>query len=106
MAHNENLSEEFERAMRDACAESARLGYYPTYFIQMLDDLGSVGAVKRLLSSDEPQYYGLDRLWDMEALRLSAEAHVLQAKWAPLFTEAERAEARRRLDMYGCRPRG
>ena len=105
MASIESLSKEFERAMRDACAESARRGYYPERFIQMLNDLGSVGAVKRLLSSDEIQY-GLARLWEMEALHLSAEAHVLQAKWAHLFTEAERAEARRRLDMYEYRPRG
>ena len=105
MASIESLSREFECAMRDACAESARLGYYPHLFIQMLDNRGGVGAVKHLLSSDEPQY-GLARLWEMKALHLSAEAHVLQAKWAPLFTEAERAEARRRLDMYGYRPRG
>ena len=105
MASIESLSREFERAMRDACGESTELGYYPTYFIQMLNESGGVGAVKRLLISDEPQY-GLVILWEMEALHLSAEAHVLQAKWAPLFTEAERAEARRRLEMYEYRPRG
>ena len=99
MASIESLSRDFERAMRDACMESARLGYYPHLFIQMLDGRGSVGAVKHLLSSDEIQY-GLARLWEMKALRLSAEAHVLKAKWAPLFTDEERAEARRRLDMY------
>ena len=105
MANGESLSRDFERAMREACAESARLGYYPHLFIQMLDERGGSGAVKHLLSSDEIQY-GLARLWEMGALHLSAEAHVLQAKWAPLFTEAERAEARRRLDMYEYRPRG
>ena len=105
MANNESLSEKFERAMREACAKSARLGYYPHLFIQMLDNRGGVGSVKHLLSSDEIQY-GLARLWEMEALHLSAEAHVLQAKWASLFTEAERAAARRRLDMYDYRPRG
>ena len=103
MASIENLSRDFERAMRDACMESARLGYYPHLFIRMLDERGSVGAVKHLLRSDEIQY-GLARLWEMKALRLSAEAHVLQAKWAPLFTDAERAEARRRLDEYGYHP--
>ena len=105
MANGESLSKEFELAMWEACRESIKLHYRPTYFIQMLNELGGVGAVKRLLSSDEIQY-GLARLWEMEALHLSAEAHVLQAKWAPLFMEAERAEARRRLDMYGYRPRG
>ena len=76
MASIESLSRDFERAMRDACGKSARLGYYPHLFIQMLDNRGGVGAVKHLLSSDEIQY-GLARLWEMEALRLSAEAHVL-----------------------------
>ena len=103
MASIESLSRDFERAMRDACNESARCGYYPHLFIQMLGERGSVGAVKHLLSSDEAQY-GLIKLYEMGALRLSAEAHVLQAEWASLFTEAERAEARRRLEMYKYRP--
>ena len=103
MGSCESLSRDFERAMRDACAESTKLGYYPHLFIRMLDERGGVGAVKHLLRSDEIQY-GLARLWEMNALRLSAEAHVLQAKWACLFTDAERAEARRRLDEYGYRP--
>lgn len=103
MASIESLSRDFERAMRDACMESARCGYYPHLFIQMLDERGGVGAVKHLLSSDEAQY-GLIRLWEMGALHLSAEAHVLQTKWACLFTDAERAEARRRLDEYGYHP--
>ena len=105
MASIESLSRDFERAMREACAESTTLGYYPHLFIRMLNERGGSGAVKHLLSSDEIQY-GLARLWEMNALHLSAEAHVLQAKWAPLFTDAERAEARRRLDMYGYRPPG
>ena len=103
MASIESLSRDFARAMREACNESARRGYYPHLFIQMLDERGSVGAAKHLLSSDEIQY-GLSVLWEMKALHLSAEAHVLQAKWAPLFTDAERAEARRRLEMYEYRP--
>ena len=103
MTSSENLSRDFERAMLDACMESARLGYYPHIFIRMLGERGSVGAVKHLLSSDEAQY-GLIKLYEMGVLRLSAEAHVLQAEWASLFTEAERAEARRRLDEYGYRP--
>ena len=99
MASIESLSRDFERAMREMCGESISLGYRPVYFMRMLGERGGVGAVKHLLSSDEIQY-GLVRLWEMKALRLSAEAHVLQAKWAPLFTDAERAEARRRLEMY------
>ena len=103
MASPESLSICFERAMREACMESARLGYYPHIFIKMLDDLGGVGAVRRLLASDEAQY-GLARLWEMGALHLSTEAHVVKEKWAPLFTESERAEARRRLEEYGYQP--
>ena len=99
MASIESLSRDFELRMWETCGESIRLGYRPIYFMRMLDERGGVGAAKHLLSSDEIQY-GLRRLWEMEALRLSVEAHVLQAKWAPLFTDAERAEARRRLDMY------
>ena len=98
MANGESLSRDFERAMRDACAESTTLGYYPDRFIQMLNDLGGVGAVKRLLSSDEIQY-GLARLWEMGALRLSAEAHVLQAKWGPC---SPMRSARKRGGAWTC----
>lgn len=103
MASRESAPKDFERAMREACGESARLGYYPTIFIGMLDNLGGVGAVKQLLASDKPQP-GLTRLWEMKALRLSAEAHVIQEKWAALFTESERAEARKRLEDYEYQP--
>ena len=103
MASLESTPKDFERAMREACGESTRLGYYPCIFIGMLDSLGGVGAVKQLLASHKPQY-GLARLWEMKALRLSAEAHVIKEKWAPLFTESERAEARKRLEDYRYQP--
>lgn len=103
MGNCESASMDFDRAMREACVESKERGYYPRIFLQMMGELGGVGAAKRLLSSDKAQS-GLAILWEIGALHLSAEAHVLQEKWACLFTEAERAEAQRRLDEYGYSP--
>jgi hypothetical protein len=39
-------------------------------------------------------------------LDLTVEAHVLKAEFDPLFTDADRDQARDRLEAYGWRPCG
>ena len=98
-----NLEAEFEEAMRNTYAKASRLGYRPTYFLGMVEDLGGVGTAKRLLRTSVAQP-GLARLWELGRLDISAEALVLNEQWHELFTDAERQEARERLAAYRYDP--
>ena len=53
--------------------DAVELGYRPTYFLRMVNELGGVGAAKRLLGTDDLQA-GLTRLWELGRLDLSVEA--------------------------------
>lgn len=75
-------------------------GYRPSYFLQMLDQLGGLGAVRALLHAAKPAA-GLTTLWEKRRLDLSVEAAVLQAPWSALFTNDEQATARKRLHDLG-----
>jgi len=94
------LDDEFHHAMMAIYEREKDYGYYATYFRQMLDQYGGVEAARRLLAEREVQQ-GLMTLWEMGHLDNSVEAHVIQSRFQPLFTEAEIAEARRRLAELG-----
>ncbi len=79
---------------------AAKLGYRPKYFLRMVGEHGGVAAAKRLLSAPEAQS-GLTTLWELERLDISIEALVVQERWQPLFSDAERQAARDRLRAYG-----
>ena len=96
----ENLEAEFDEAMRDTYRRASEHGYRPTYFLQMIETHGGVGAAKRLLATPEHQS-GLTRLWELDLLSISAEALVLQERWQSLFTDDERRKARERLKAHG-----
>ena len=51
----QELENEFHEAMITTYEEGAKRGYYPTYFMQMLDQYGGVGTAKRLLAKREIQ---------------------------------------------------
>ena len=91
-----SLESEFQVAMETTYEEGAKRGYYPTYFMQMLQDYGGVGTAKRLLAKREPQT-GLMKLYEIGLLDYSVEAYVIKERYQPLFTEEEITEARRRL---------
>ena len=82
---------------------AAKLGYRPTYFLRMVNEHGGVAAAKRLLSAPEAQS-GLTTLWELGRLDISMEALVVQERWQPLFSDAERQAARDRLSAYGYDP--
>jgi hypothetical protein len=94
------LEKEFETAMLDTYEQAKHYKYYPTYFLRMVHEHGGVGAAKRLLAAKDAQQ-GLFTLWELGGLEFSMEALVLQEHFQVLFTEAEIAEARRRLDKLG-----
>ena len=98
-----SLEAEFHRAMLNIYDAAAKLGYRPTRFVQMVHEHGGVAAAKRLLSGPVAQS-GLTTLWELERLDISMEALVVQERWQPLFSDAERQAARDRLSAYGYDP--
>ncbi len=91
-----------EREFHQNCLEGSETlrkecGYNPTYFLRMVHEHGGVEAVRRLLKSENFQA-GLTTLWELKRLDDSIEAAVLHKKWAPLFTEAEKKTALKRLE--------
>ena len=82
---------------------AVELGYHPTYFLRMVNELGGVGAAKRLLGTDDLQA-GLTRLWELGRLDLSVEAHAVRKPWNDLFSRDELSEACERLKAYGYDP--
>lgn len=103
MADLNRLENCFASVMRETCVVAQQNGYRPSVFIGLLSQFGGVGAAKRLLQTSKEQS-GLTKLWELGLLHLSVEAHVIQEKWAPLFTESEREKALRRLEAHGYQP--
>lgn len=99
------MVDELERRFNGAMVaiyETAKreLGYNATRFVQMLSEQGGLATARRLLWSETPSE-GFTTLWEHRRLDLTVEAHVLRAEFGPLFTEADRARARERLESYG-----
>jgi hypothetical protein len=95
-----SLEAEFTQAIEKTIEAAKARNYIPTYFMQMVGEYGGVETAKRLLASRDPQV-GLFELYHRDLLDESMEAVVLQAKFRPLFTEKELAEAHRRLEELG-----
>ena len=92
-----DLETQFHEQMLGIYDEATTFGYYPRYFLQMVNDHGGVQAAKILLGKPDPSD-GFERLWDERRLDLSVEALVLREPWRGLFTLDELREAYRRLD--------
>lgn len=82
----------YERAKRE-------IGYVPTRFLQLVSEQGGQAAARRLLRGSESD--GFTTLWEKGRLDLSVERLTLEPQYESLFTEDERAIARRRLTDYG-----
>ena len=78
-------------------------GYRPTAFLRMVQQHGGVSAAKRLPNAPMAQS-GLTKLWERRLLHRSMEAQVIQERWKPLFSDAERQTARERLQAYSYDP--
>lgn len=83
--------------------ECKRLGYNPSFFVQMLDDRGALATVKKLINDNTPSD-GFTKLWELQRLDLTVEAVALRSPYSALVTQAERIKARRRLEEYGHKP--
>lgn len=86
----------FERARDET-------GYIATRFIQMVSEHGGLETARKLLETNDPSD-GFSTLWEKGRLDLSVEAHVIDPRFADLFTAAERQTARNRLAQYGYSP--
>jgi 5-methylcytosine-specific restriction enzyme A len=85
------------------CVEECRAaGYNPSYFVQMIDDRGALGACRKLINDNAPSE-GFTKLWELGRVDLTVEAVALRSPYSGLFTQAERLKARHRLEEYGYR---
>lgn len=98
--HRTTLEEQFHEDMLRTYREAGTAtGYWANRFLPMVRRRGGVEAAKRLLARREAGIAGgLQVLIEHDRLDLSTEALVLRPEYAELFTEDEKAEARRRLD--------
>jgi hypothetical protein len=98
------LEAEFHQAMLDVYVVAKGHKYPANRFLQLVRNRGGVEAARLLLAREEVTV-GLLELQKLGILEHSAEATVLQERFRPLFTEAERHKARRRLESLGFVPR-
>ena len=76
--------------------DAAQSGYYATYFLRMVMELGGVKAAKQLIH--DPKFSsGFTTLWEQGALDISVEALVLKSEWHDLFGDDDRKVAREKL---------
>lgn len=78
----------------------AEVGYKASRFLQMLADHGGLETAQILLHSDGVSD-GYIALSQSGRLDLTVEFLILDSEWDELFSEEERAIAKRRLEGYG-----
>lgn len=93
----EALRAEFARAIEEAIQECYRINYPPTVWERMNRRYGTVEAAIRLVTSGDFQT-GLTRLLGENRPELTVESHVLQPRFAELFSIQLRDLAQWRLD--------
>lgn len=91
---------DFENEMRYLIKESIRIGYTPSYLIQMLNENRAVNVAKKLIMKDGGTS-GFEKMWEKKRLDLTIEAIVIQPKYKELFTKEEIEESNNRLKKYG-----
>ena len=96
----EQLVAMFERDVRLGVATLAGIGYDAKVFVRMVAEFGAVGATRRLVLDPTPSY-GLWRLKEMGRLSHSVEMAALLPWYEPLFDEAVRDAAWRKLELLG-----
>lgn len=94
------LARRFSGDMNRGVAELSALGYDAKIFRMMLADHGAVEAARRLVGDPKPSY-GLWKLQEKSRLDASVEMWVLLPWYEPLFDEATRTRAERKLRLLG-----
>lgn len=102
---NTELEARFDEAMMDVYRRALKeCDYKATRFLHMLHEHRGLETARILLHAPGVSE-GYIALWERKRLDLTVEAVILGDRWQPLFTEAERAIARKRLAEYGYRPK-
>jgi hypothetical protein len=101
-----NILAQFDGAMFDIYRRAkSEAGYNATIFLQMLTERGGLDTAKYLINSPKVSD-GYTALHLRDRLDLTVEAMVVeQAKWHELFTSAELAKTRERLEKYRYTPK-
>lgn len=94
------VENEFYTAVMQDVKILVKKGYKPTAFLDMIAKKGAVETAKQLVNSKEPSP-GYTKLWEMGCLQYSVENQILDEKWESLFSDEERAKAKKRLADYG-----
>lgn len=101
MDDQQHLAGRFHRDMVEGIrALSREVGYRAPRFAQMVSEYGGAEAARRLLRGSRTSE-GFQILMRHRKLDRSVEAWILRPEYVELFTEAERAEARHRLQEHG-----
>lgn len=103
-ADEQTLEGQFQVRCRELIGEIRSLGFNPNVWVAMINDLGAAGAARKLLA-DHHELVVTPWLLRRGRPELTLEHAIGQPRWAELFTEAERAEAARRLARAGQSPR-
>lgn len=99
-ADEHTLEGQFQLTCRELIGEVRSLGFEPNVWVAMTNSLGAAGAARRLLA-EHRQLAVTPWLVRRGRPELTLEHAIRQPRWAELFTEAERAEAARRLAQAG-----
>jgi hypothetical protein len=94
----QHLATVFSERLRDTVRQAHALDYHPHRFEQMLNVEGGLALAHRLVKSGELQD-GLRALIRLGRRDLAMESIMLEEEFKPLFTPAERAAARWRLEQ-------
>ena len=99
-ADESTLDGQFQLRSRDLVTEIRALGFDPFVWVGLINDLGAVGAAKRILHN-----HGIlpvtHWLVDQGLPELTLEGEIELMRWADLFDEADRSKAARRLASAG-----
>ncbi|GGF26586.1 hypothetical protein GCM10011321_17530 [Youhaiella tibetensis] len=96
MPLEEALEAEFHQRMLAVYEHCSEHGYYPRRFREHVADSGGLAVAHALMAA--PVSQGLVRLYAMGLPELSVEALVLESRFEPLFSPAERHAAQDHLD--------
>ena len=94
------LENKFHSEMVNSYQSAKKLKYNASYFWQMVCEKGGYQTAKQLIHTEAPSE-GFTKLWELERLELSVEAHVIKNEYNPLFTGEERKICYDRLEEYG-----
>jgi hypothetical protein len=95
------LETRFDDAMMDVYVRALKeCDYKATRFLHMLHENRGLETARILLRAPKVSE-GYVALWERRRLDLTVEAGILHSEWQPLFSDEERAIARKRLADYG-----